>query len=88
MAFTEIGVAMLSSVLTSSRAASVNLSIMRTFVRMRSFLAMDENLNKRIDNLEGEVQQLFKVVFKKLDQLEINSSFSVKTDRRKIGLKS
>ncbi len=88
MTFTEIGVAMLSSVLTSSRAASVNLSIMRTFVRMRSFLAMDENLNKRIDNLEGEVQQLFKVVFKKLDQLEINSSFSVKTDRRKIGLKS
>ncbi|MFP5384696.1 MAG: ORF6N domain-containing protein [Bacteriovoracia bacterium] len=85
--FTECGVAMLSSVLSSPRAISVNISIMRTFVRLRSFLAMDNNLTERIDSLEDDVQKLFKVVFQKLDSIEVQISPRLSPDRKRIGLK-
>jgi hypothetical protein len=54
--FTEQGVAMLSSVLKSSRAAQVNVSIMRAFVRMRAVLAGQEELLKKLDELEKKYQ--------------------------------
>src|SRR6266487_1557972 len=51
-AFTEHGVAMLSSVLRSPRAVRVNIEIMRAFVRLRQWLAANENLSRRLDELE------------------------------------
>jgi hypothetical protein len=62
-AFTEQGVAMLSSVLRSPRAVSVNVEIMRAFVRLRTTLAEHRDLAGRLDELEGKYDQQFKVVF-------------------------
>lgn len=50
--FTENGVAMLSSVLKSRQALQVNIAIMRTFTKLRIFLAMENSLEGRIDTLE------------------------------------
>lgn len=68
--FTEGGVAMLSSVLTSDEAARVNISIIRTFIKLRSFLAMENSLSERVTKLEKGTNKLFKVVFERLDSLE------------------
>ncbi len=90
MAFTECGVAMLSSVLTSSRASQVNISIMRTFIKLRSFLAMESGLIERVGKLEKSTNHLFKVVFERLDALEESELpiYEHPNDRKKIGLKS
>ena len=53
-AFTEQGVAMLSSVLTSERAVQVNIAIMRAFVKLRYLLATHEDLARKLDDLEGK----------------------------------
>ena len=52
MAFTEQGIAMLSSVLNSERAVRVNIEIMRAFVRLRELIATNRNLARRLDELE------------------------------------
>ena len=70
LAFTEGGVAMLSSVLTSERAALVNISIIRTFIRLRSFLSMESTLENKIDKLQEGTNKLFKIVFERLDSVE------------------
>ena len=70
-AFTEQGVAMLSSVLRSERAASVNIAIMRTFVQLRQMLAGNEDLARRLDDLERRYDEQFKVVFDAIRQLMI-----------------
>ena len=62
-AFTEQGVAMLSSVLRSKRAVRVNIEIMRAFVRLRQILASNKALAKRLDALERKYDAQFKVVF-------------------------
>jgi len=54
-AFTEQGVAMLSSVLRSDRAISVNIEIVRTFVKMRELLSANKELAQRIEELERKV---------------------------------
>ncbi len=84
--FTEPGVAMLSSVLTSERAAMVNISIMRTFIKLRSFLAIENSLPERVSRLEEGTNKLFKVVFERLNSIEDHSDPSLKPERRKIGL--
>ncbi|TLZ28408.1 MAG: ORF6N domain-containing protein, partial [Gammaproteobacteria bacterium] len=56
-AFTEQGVAMLSSVLGSERAIAVNIEIMRAFVRMRQMLASNQELAKRLDQLEARIEK-------------------------------
>src|SRR6185312_9110615 len=56
-AFTEQGVAMLSSVLRSERAIAVNIQIMRAFVRMRGFLASNRALARRLDELEARLEK-------------------------------
>lgn len=86
MVFTECGVAMLSSVLTSERAAQVNISIMRTFIKLRSFLAMESNSAEQVSKLEKNTNQLFRIVFERLDNLEEGLPSHPK-DRKKIGLK-
>ncbi len=83
--FTELGVAMLSSILNSDQAIEINISIMRIFSKLRSFLLMEENLIKRMDQLESGANKLFKVVFQRLDNLEITTP-TLRPDRRKIGL--
>jgi hypothetical protein len=85
--FTESGVAMLSSVLKSERAISVNISIMRIFIRLRSYLLLENSVEKKLDDLEKGTNQIFKVVFERLDLLEGQSGLGVLPDRRKIGLK-
>jgi hypothetical protein len=78
---------MLSSVLTSDEAARVNISIIRTFIRLRSFLAMENSLSDRVNKLEEGTNKLFKVVFERLDAVE-DGTPALKPNRKKIGLKS
>jgi hypothetical protein len=56
-AFTEQGVAMLSSVLRSQRAIAVNVEIMRAFVRLREMIATNKELAKRLDELEARMEK-------------------------------
>jgi phage regulator Rha-like protein len=58
-AFTEQGVAMLSSVLNSDRAINVNIAIMRAFVKMRKILESNEILAKKLKQLEKETREKF-----------------------------
>jgi hypothetical protein len=67
--FTEQGVAMLSSVLRSKRAAHVNIEIMRTFVRLRFMLGNHAELARRLDELERKYDKQFAVVFDAMRQL-------------------
>jgi len=62
-AFTEQGVAMLSSVLRSKRAVAVNIEIMRTFVHLRQMLVSHDDLAQKIEKLEARYDAQFKVVF-------------------------
>jgi len=62
-AFTEQGVAMLSSVLHSERAVQVNIEIMRAFVRLREMIATNRDLARRLDELEKRYDAQFKGVF-------------------------
>lgn len=62
-AFTEQGVAMLSSVLNSPRAVRVNIEIMRAFVRLRRMLAGHEDLARKLADLERKYDAQFRVVF-------------------------
>lgn len=68
-AFTEQGVAMLSSVLRSSRAVRVNIEIMRTFVHLRRLLASNEDLARKLTALETKYDAQFKVVFDAIREL-------------------
>jgi hypothetical protein len=58
-AFTQEGVAMLSSVLRSRRAVEVNISIMRAFVRLRELLATNEDLARKVAQHDEEIATLF-----------------------------
>ncbi len=68
-AFTEQGVAMLSSVLNSERAVAVNIGIMRAFVRLRQMLASNAELARKLAALENKYDAQFKVVFDAIRQL-------------------
>ena len=68
-AFTEQGVAMLSSVLRGKRAVLVNIAIMRAFVRLRKLLATHKDLARRLDELERKYDTQFKVVFDAIREL-------------------
>lgn len=70
-AFTEQGVAMLSSVLRSERAVLVNIEIMRAFVRMRRILAANQELARKLDALELRYDTQFKAVFDAIRHLMI-----------------
>ena len=69
LVFTEQGVAMLSSVLKSERAALVNIEIVRVFVKLRRLLMSNQELSKRLDALENKYDSHFKVVFDAIRQL-------------------
>jgi phage regulator Rha-like protein len=62
MAFTEQGVAMLSSVLNSKRAIQVNIQIIKTFVKLRQMLAGHKELQKKIEDMESKYDEQFRIV--------------------------
>jgi len=68
-AFTEQGVAMLSSVLHSERAIQVNIEIMRTFVKLRQLLATNAELARKLAALESKYDEQFRVVFDAIREL-------------------
>lgn len=80
-AFTEQGVAMLSSVLRSKRAVQVNIEIMRAFVRLRDMIASNKELARRLNELEKKYDRQFKVVFDAIRELMTPPE----TPRRRIG---
>ena len=68
-AFTEHGILMLSSVLSSDRAIEVNIQIMRSFVKLRQMLASNTELARKLEKLESKYDRQFKVVFQAIRQL-------------------
>ncbi len=68
-AFTEQGVAMLSGVLNSDRAVSVNIEIMRAFIRLRKMLTSNTALARKIKSLEKKYDEQFKAVFEAIYRL-------------------
>ena len=68
-AFTEQGVAMLSSILRSQRAVQVNIAIMRAFVRLREMLTSNKELARKLGELEKKYDEQFRVVFEAIRQL-------------------
>jgi len=85
MVFTENGVAMLSTILNSKQAIQINISIMRIFTKLRSFMLLEKELVTRMDRLESDTTEVFKVVFEKLDSLDEQLP-THKKERTKIGL--
>jgi len=69
MAFTELGVAMLSSILKSKRAIMVNIAIMRAFVSLRQLIDANKDLTKRIDSLEEKYDKKFMLVLEAINEL-------------------
>lgn len=82
-AFTEQGVAMLSSVLRSRRAVKVNIEIVRAFVRLRRMLQSNVELAKKLDELEMKYDAQFKIVFHAIRELMMPSP----TSRKRIGFR-
>jgi len=82
-AFTEQGVAMLSSILRGKRAAHVNIEIMRTFVRLRQLLSSNAGLARKLDNLEKKYDRQFRAVFDAIRELMAPPL----PNRRKIGFR-
>ena len=69
MAFTELGVAMLSSVLKNKRAIMVNIAIMRAFVSLRQLIGTNKEIIRRIDSLEEKYDRKFLLVFEAIKEL-------------------
>jgi hypothetical protein len=84
-AFTEQGVAMLSSVLRSPRAVEVNIAIMRTFVQLRRLMDSNRKLARRIDALEKQYDEQFAVVFDAIKRLIADDGSRKARPRRSIG---
>jgi len=80
-AFTEQGIAMLSSVLNSDRAIEVNILIMRAFVKLREMIASHKDLAKKLDELEMKYDAQFAIVFDAMRQIMTPPE----TKRKKIG---
>jgi hypothetical protein len=86
LAFTEQGVAMLSSVLRSKRAIQVNIAIMRAFVTFREMLATHKDLADKLAELEQRYDEKFRVVFDAIRQLMAQPALD--EQRRQIGFSS
>jgi phage regulator Rha-like protein len=83
-AFTEQGVAMLSSVLHSERAIQVNIAIMRAFVQLREMIGSNKTLARRLNELEKKYDSQFRVVFEAIRSLMAEPEPKVK----RIGFKT
>ena len=87
-AFTEHGVAMLSSVLRSARAVEVNIAIMRTFVQLRRLMDSNRDLARRIDALEQRYDEQFSSVFDAIKRLVADDADRKVKPKRRIGFLS
>ena len=83
-AFTEQGVAMLSSVLKSDKAIEINISIMRTFVTIRQFALNYTELQSRINEIEGQFPEIYNVLNYLVDK---DKTTEENTNRTQIGYK-
>lgn len=86
-AFTEQGVAMLSSVLRSPRAVEVNIAIMRTFVQLRRLMDSNRELGRKIEAMEKRYDEKFAVVFNAIKQLIADDSARKAQAKRNIGFR-
>ncbi len=84
-AFTEQGVAMLSSVLRSLRAVEVNIAIMRTFVQLRRLMDSNRQLARKIEALEKKYDEPFAIVFDAIKGLIAEESAHRTPPKRRIG---
>jgi len=84
-AFTEQGVAMLSSVLRSPRAVEVNIAIMRTFVQLRRLMDSNRHLARKIEALEKKYDEQFAVVFDAIKRLIAEENGRKAVPKRRIG---
>ena len=84
-AFTEQGVAMLSSVLRSPRAVEVNIAIMRTFVQLRRLMDSNRDLARKIEAMEQKYDEQFAVVFDAIKQLIAEDAERKAQPKRRIG---
>lgn len=84
-AFTEQGVAMLSSVLRSPRAVEVNIAIMRTFVQLRRLMDGNRELARKIEAMEKKYDEKFTVVFDAIKQLIAEDDTRKAKPKRRIG---
>ena len=84
-AFTEQGIAMLSSVLRSPRAVEVNIAIMRTFVQLRRLMDSNRSLARKIEAMEEKYDEQFAVVFDAIKKLIADDSARSARPKRRIG---
>jgi len=84
-AFTEQGIAMLSSVLRSPRAIEVNIAIMRTFVQLRRLMDSNRNLARKIEAMEKRYDEQFAVVFDAIKRLIAEDQSRKAQPKRPIG---
>jgi ORF6N domain-containing protein len=84
-AFTEQGVAMLSSVLRSHRAVEVNVAIMRTFVQLRRLMDSNRDLGRKIEAMEKKYDEQFAVVFEAIKRLIAEDAAESARPKRRIG---
>lgn len=84
-AFTEQGVAMLSSVLRSPRAVEVNIAIMRTFVQLRRLMDSNKQLARKIETLEKRYDEQFAVVFDAIKRLIAEDDVRKAQPKQRIG---
>jgi hypothetical protein len=87
-AFTEQGIAMLSSVLRSPRAVEVNIAIMRTFVQLRRLMDGNRDLARRINAMEKKYDEQFAVVFDAIKRLIAEDDARKALPKRRIGFTS
>jgi hypothetical protein len=83
-AFTELGVAMLSSVLNSERAVQMNMAIMRAFVRLREMIAANKDLAARVEKLEQGQRQTASIIEVLVDEID-SMKVLPPSPKRKIG---
>ena len=82
MVFTEQGVSMLSSVLSSKKAIQINIEIMRAFAKYRQILLENDSLKKEIKNLDDKLNKAFKYLLDRMDEMGRKNS-----KRKPIGYK-
>jgi hypothetical protein len=86
-AFTEQGVAMLSSALRFPRAVAVNSAIMRTFVQLRRLMDSNRDLARKIEALEKKYDEQFSLVFEAIKQLVAEDAARKAQPKREIGIR-
>lgn len=84
-AFTEQGIAMLSTVLRSPRAVQVNIAIMRTFVQLRRLMDSNRDLARKIEAMEKKYDEQFAVVFDAIKRLIADDQAAKLQPKRRIG---